>query len=404
MQITIALVTLATVASAAIGSSPSAPAPPGCSASYSGAFEITLVDTTTPSKAKRQSSTCGQAGILTATLQNSILKDSQNRQGEIVANYQFQFDNPLQSGAVYTQGFSVCQNGSLALGGSAVFWECPTFGGPGIGNYSNLYSQSTGAQCSPILIEIIPCAGASQSGVVGQSSDGQPTATSIGSAVSQITDGQIQATTVAPKPTGCAISQISDGQIQMTKCAPVSQISDGQIQATATKAPVSQISDGQIQATTKAPVSQISDGQIQATTKAPVSQISDGQIQATTKAPVSQISDGQIQATTKAPVSQISDGQIQATTKAPVSQISDGQIQATTKAPVSQISDGQIQATTLSTKAPVSQVSDGQIQATQAAAANATTTPLQVTNSANSLAMVSTFSIAMFGLVAVVLL
>ncbi|KAH7586501.1 hypothetical protein J7297_02794 [Nakaseomyces glabratus] len=164
----------------------------------------------------------------------------------------------------------------------------------------------------------------------------------------------------------------------------VSQIGDGQVQATtkttstlAPKAPISQIGDGQIQATTKtqaAPVSQIGDGQIQATTKtkaAPVSQIGDGQIQATTKtqaAPVSQIGDGQIQATTKtqaAPVSQIGDGQIQATTKtqaAPVSQIGDGQIQATTKTAVSQIGDGQIQATKTAT-AGASQIQDGQVQA-----------------------------------------
>ena len=110
----------------------------------------------------------------------------------------------------------------------------------------------------------------------------------------------------------------------------VTQISDGQVQATTGRPAVTQISDGQVQATTGAPVSQISDGQVQATTGAPVSQISDGQVQATTAPAVSQISDGQIQATTGAPpVSQISDGQVQATTAPAVSQISDGQIQAT---------------------------------------------------------------------------
>ncbi|CAI4596529.1 BAM_G0031600.mRNA.1.CDS.1 [Saccharomyces cerevisiae] len=133
-------------------------------------------------------------------------------------------------------------------------------------------------------------------------------------------------------------------------------------------AAISQIGDGQIQATTKttaAAVSQIGDGQIQATTKtkaAAVSQIGDGQIQATTKtkaAAVSQIGDGQIQATTKTTSAK--------TTAAAVSQIDDGQIQATTKttaAAVSQIGDGQIQATTNTTVAPVSQITDGQIQAT----------------------------------------
>ena len=95
--------------------------------------------------------------------------------------------------------------------------------------------------------------------------------------------------------------------------------------ASVAKRAVSQIGDGQVQATTKttstlapkAPISQIGDGQIQATTKtqaAPVSQIGDGQIQATTKTAVSQIGDGQIQATKTATAgaSQIQDGQVQA--------------------------------------------------------------------------------------------
>ncbi|CAI4596294.1 AKH_1a_G0031110.mRNA.1.CDS.1 [Saccharomyces cerevisiae] len=187
------------------------------------------------------------------------------------------------------------------------------------------------------------------------------------------------ATTASSKAKrAAAVSQIGDGQIQATtktKAAAVSQIGDGQIQATTkttsaktTAAAVSQIGDGQIQATTKtkaAAVSQIGDGQIQATTKTTSAK--------TTAAAVSQIGDGQIQATTKtkaAAVSQIGDGQIQATTKttaAAVSQIGDGQIQATTKttaAAVSQIGDGQIQATTNTTVAPVSQITDGQIQAT----------------------------------------
>ncbi|CAB4256063.1 similar to Saccharomyces cerevisiae YKL164C PIR1 O- glycosylated protein required for cell wall stability [Maudiozyma barnettii] len=145
-------------------------------------------------------------------------------------------------------------------------------------------------------------------------------------AVSQIGDGQIQATTrttttLSKKSTAAAVSQIGDGQIQATTAtkktaAAVSQIGDGQIQATTktTAAAVSQIGDGQIQATTAtkktaAAVSQIGDGQIQATTKttaAAVSQIGDGQIQATTAtkkstaAAASQIGDGQVQATTKA--------------------------------------------------------------------------------------------------------
>lgn len=85
-------------------------------------------------------------------------------------------------------------------------------------------------------------------------------------AVSQITDGQVQATTktlapaAKPKPTTNAASQIGDGQVQATtgtekpKTSAASQISDGQIQATTGSASAakatgaSQVSDGQIQA------------------------------------------------------------------------------------------------------------------------------------------------------------
>jgi len=61
---------------------------------------------------------------------------------------------------------------------------------------------------------------------------------------------------------------------------------------------VTQISDGQVQAPTGYPVTQISDGQVQAPTGHPVTQISDGQVQAPgpTGTPVTQISDGQVQA------------------------------------------------------------------------------------------------------------
>jgi hypothetical protein len=390
MKFTVALTALAAVAYAAPQAtsnsgggvtaviSPTGSVPAGAQTSYAGAFEIAVVNITSPTKRdvqKRQSSTCGQAGYLTVTLANSQLTDSEGRTGYIASNYQFQFDKPPQAGAIYTAGFSVLQNGSLALGPSAVFYECSS------GGFYNLYDRNWAPQCEPILIEILPCSGSSSAGVL-QTSDGQPQATTIASyPVSQISDGQPQAATAVPRP----VTQISDGQIQQPTGAPVSQISDGQIQATsaATLAPVSQISDGQIQATsaaTLAPVSQISDGQIQATsaaTLAPVSQISDGQIQATSAA-------------TLAPVSQISDGQIQATS-------------ASTLAPVSQISDGQIQATPAATKASptgaiVTQIGDGQIQA-----GNATSTPVPYTGAGNALGVASSFAIFILGAAAALL-
>lgn len=53
----------------------------------------------------------------------------------IAANYQFQFDAPPQAGAIYTTGFSLCANGSLALGGSAIFYQCLS------GSFYNLYDR-----------------------------------------------------------------------------------------------------------------------------------------------------------------------------------------------------------------------------------------------------------------------
>ncbi|CAL9731814.1 cell wall mannoprotein Pir1p [Monosporozyma unispora] len=145
---------------------------------------------------------------------------------------------------------------------------------------------------------------------------------------------------------------------------------------------ISQITDGQIQATTKTKNAVSTKAKTTKTTApAVVSQITDGQVQATTKtqkpkttapAVVSQITDGQVQATTKtksteAAVSQITDGQVQATTKtatkAGVSQIQDGQAQATTAAATATATAS----TTTDTNDPVDAVScksDGTLQLT----------------------------------------
>ncbi|KZM18839.1 uncharacterized protein EKO05_0006616 [Ascochyta rabiei] len=286
----------------------------GCASSAPGTFQIQTVNK--PSS-KRGLVERQLAGALTLTLENGILKDQAGRQGYIASNDQFQFDGPVQAGALQTEGFALCGNNSLALTtgqrpfGATTFWQCLS------GDFYNLYADSQGMQCVPIYIQAVN----KGSGSASQISDGQPQATtpaaSATNAVSQISDGQPQATTPAAS---AVVSQISDGQPQAGTPAPsatavVSQISDGQPQA-GTPAPsatnvVSQISDGQPQAGTPAPsvsnvVSQISDGQPQAGTPAPsvsnvVSQISDGQPQAGTPAPsvsnvVSQISDGQPQA------------------------------------------------------------------------------------------------------------
>jgi hypothetical protein len=296
MQTTFALAALAAMAYAipqgVTGEiAPSTSAPDGCSADYSGTFQITAVNSVVI-KREIYKRACGDSGSLVITLAGGQLHDAKGRTGYIAANYQFQFDDPPQAGAIYTAGFSACNNGSLALGGSNVFYECLS------GDFYNLYDRKWASHCQPILIDIIPCG--SSGDPVGQQSDGQPTGTGIAT-VTEISDGQPQAptATVAPVP----ITQISDGQPQAPTATvapvPITQISDGQPQApTATVAPVpiTQISDGQPQAPTATvapvPISQISDGQPQAPTATatvapvPISQISDGQPQA----PVSTVS------------------------------------------------------------------------------------------------------------------
>lgn len=92
---------------------------------------------------------CSGPGVLNLTLAGGVLTDSAGRTGYIASNYQFQFDKPPQAGAIYTAGFSVCGNGSLALGGSNVFYQCLS------GNFYNLYNTNWAPQCSPVTIDVL---------------------------------------------------------------------------------------------------------------------------------------------------------------------------------------------------------------------------------------------------------
>ncbi|KAK0105510.1 hypothetical protein ONS95_004129 [Cadophora gregata] len=364
MQTTFALAALASVAFALpqggpSNKSPDTPSPAGCQKTYNGEFQITIVNGSSTAVTKRQT-TCGQANLLTAKLADGVLTDSQGRIGSIVANYQFQFDGPPpQAGALYTAGFSVCQNGTLAIGGSAVFYACQS------GEFSNLYDRAWANQCKPVFLNVLPCG---SSGGAGQKPDGQPTFTSAAPPVSQIGDGQPQGTTAVNPP----VTQIGDGQVQVPTKAPH---------------PVTQISDGQIQVPNGVPITQIGDGQVQAPTG--VTQISDGQVQVPTSAPAP-------------PVTQISDGQVQVPTVAPtpVTQISDGQVQVPTVAPtpVTQIPDGQVQVPTTAAGPTVSQIPDGQVQTN-------TTIPVIVgPNAGNGLKVAGSLAAIMAGLAAVLLL
>ena len=87
-------------------------------------------------------------GALVCTLKDGVLRDSFLRTGSVVANHQFQFDGPPQAGAIYTGGFSVCTNGSVAIGGTTRWWQCLS------GGFYNLYDEWIGDQCEEIRIQV----------------------------------------------------------------------------------------------------------------------------------------------------------------------------------------------------------------------------------------------------------
>lgn len=103
---------------------------------------------------------CLTPSSLQLHLSNGTLTDAQGRTGYIASNYQFQFDKPPQSEALYTAGWAVCgghnANLTLSLGGSAVFWQCLS------GDFYNLYDRYWAGQCSPVtlrVVELVDCEG-----------------------------------------------------------------------------------------------------------------------------------------------------------------------------------------------------------------------------------------------------
>ncbi|RFU81080.1 covalently-linked cell wall [Trichoderma arundinaceum] len=261
MKWTLAAIALAATASAdaLVGHiSPRDGAVGSCKPSYDGKFEVTIGKLDKRDVEKRS---CDNPDALLLTLDGGILKDAKSRIGYIASNYQFQFDGPPQAGALSTSGFSACANGSLALHGSAQFYQCRS------GNFYNLYDRHWAAQCEPVEILIMPCSGGNSGGNGG----GEVT---VGTKVVQTT----------------IVTAIADGQPQVhttTVAIPICQIGDGQIQGHTTPcggrspaSPISQISDGQIQGPTKPPVITPTAPGAAKPTGPPITQISDGQPQA----------------------------------------------------------------------------------------------------------------------------
>ncbi|CAD6631067.1 AQG_2a_G0028690.mRNA.1.CDS.1 [Saccharomyces cerevisiae] len=117
------------------------------SASKTSSTNATSSSCATPSL---KDSSCKNSGTLELTLKDGVLTDAKGRIGSIVANRQFQFDGPPpQAGAIYAAGWSITEDGYLALGDSDVFYQCLS------GNFYNLYDQNVAEQCSAIHLEAV---------------------------------------------------------------------------------------------------------------------------------------------------------------------------------------------------------------------------------------------------------
>lgn len=102
---------------------PSAGALPGCVTTYAPLFGVIAFEG--PPRETEILRSCIEPTGLAMRLVNGVLVDSLGRIGSIVANRQFQFDGPpAQAGAIYTGGWSVCADGTLALGDSKKFYQC----------------------------------------------------------------------------------------------------------------------------------------------------------------------------------------------------------------------------------------------------------------------------------------
>ncbi|KAF3985980.1 hypothetical protein FT663_03363 [Candidozyma haemuli var. vulneris] len=87
---------------------------------------------------------------LAMTLEKSVLRDGAGRIGAIVSNRQFQFDGPPpQAGSIYAAGWSITEDGLLALGEGTEFFQCKS------GDFYNLYDENIAEQCEPVHLSII---------------------------------------------------------------------------------------------------------------------------------------------------------------------------------------------------------------------------------------------------------
>ena len=119
------------------------------------------------------------------------MKDLQNRTGYIASNHQFQFDSPPQAGALLTDGFSVCSNGSLTHELLSIWWQCLS------GDFYNLYDEEiSNSTCSPIEIVVLgalPIIGSA----ITSSASSVPTSTGTTSPTSEVSRSSSPTSSIA---------------------------------------------------------------------------------------------------------------------------------------------------------------------------------------------------------------
>ncbi|KAF2652195.1 hypothetical protein K491DRAFT_605324 [Lophiostoma macrostomum CBS 122681] len=203
---TIILTALALVAPSLADDVPEGIAPPGgspdgCEQSVDGNFTIGISKTGS-SKLRRETGSEAINAATVCSLKDGVLKDANGRIGSIVANNQFQFDGPPpQAGAIYTGGFSVCGNNSLAIGPSTRWWRCMS------GDFGNLYNEWIGDQCSEVRI----LAGLSSSSSSSSSTASSTSTSASSSASDSATVTTDLSSTIAPSTTAASNATVSSG-------------------------------------------------------------------------------------------------------------------------------------------------------------------------------------------------
>ena len=85
------------------------------------------------------------------------MTDQCGRTGSVVANSQFQFDDLVQVDALAADGFSICENNTLSVLGSAVFYQCLNAKTEERSAFNNLYTENQGGQCNASYIQAVFC-------------------------------------------------------------------------------------------------------------------------------------------------------------------------------------------------------------------------------------------------------